>query len=141
MELDSGIRLFFNLGTFWTPDGSYNPHFGEPLLYIHGEEKQPRLAYSSHTSMENQLIAVIVRFPSALPTTKSRDPGGHLSVYQHLLYHQEAAFLTSTLENFSAPHSRFNSPVRSSRACSVFFFKHLLTRNGTGGHSSIDFSI
>ncbi|CAB1455795.1 unnamed protein product [Pleuronectes platessa] len=31
------------------------------------------------TSMENQLIAVIVRFPSALPTTKSRGPGGHLS--------------------------------------------------------------
>lgn len=42
--------------------------------------------------MENQLIAVIVRFPSALPTTKCRDPGGHLSVYQDLLYHQEAEF-------------------------------------------------
>lgn len=60
-------------------------------------EKQPRLVYSSHPSMENQLIAVIVRFPSALPTTKSRDPGGHLSVHQDLLDHQEAEFLTSSL--------------------------------------------
>lgn len=60
---------------------------------------QPRLVYSSHPCMENQLIAVIVRFPSALPTTKSRDPGGHLSVYQDLLYHQEAEFLPCATES------------------------------------------
>lgn len=56
-------------------------------------EKTAGLVYSSHLPMENQLIAVIVRFPSALQTTESRDPGGHLSVYQGFLYHQEATFL------------------------------------------------
>lgn len=118
------------------------PLFCETAALCPRAEKQPRLVDSSRSSMENQLIAVIVRFPSALPTTKSRDPGGHLSVYHDLLYHP-ALRLRSYVLTFSPKNTRvtFNSPLTLLRVFSSSFFKHLLTRNGTGGHSSVDFSI
>lgn len=94
--------------------------------------------------MENRLIAVIVRFPSALPTTKSGDPGGHLS--RDLQYHQEVGLLHPLI---TAPQTRFNSQLKAYRYfyvfsfvfCFFFFPKHLLTRIGAWGHPSIDFSI
>lgn len=46
------------------------------------ETTHPRPVRPSPPSVENHIIAAIVRFPSALPTTKSGDPGGHLSVYR-----------------------------------------------------------
>lgn len=59
------------------------------------------------------LIAVIFRFPSALPTTKSGDPGGHLS--QDLLYHQVEGFLHPLI---TAPQTRF---ILSLKTCSSFY--------------------
>lgn len=80
MELNSGISLLLLSGDLLDPlpPGSLMLPKALHGLWNHCSiissrgEKQPRLVYSSHPSMENQLIAVIVRFPSALPTTKSR---------------------------------------------------------------------